>query len=92
MLMNVVFPAPFGPISACRAPSSSRNSMLSATVSAPKLLQSARVSRTTLTRLAPSFSRARSTRPSSPPRANITITISSTPIPSVQYSGDCFAR
>jgi hypothetical protein len=33
-------PAPFGPIKAWRAPGSSRKSMLCATVSAPKLLQS----------------------------------------------------
>src|SRR5687767_382106 len=44
MLTKVVLPAPFGPMSAWRAPGSSRKSMLSATVSAPKLLQSLLVS------------------------------------------------
>src|SRR4051812_6896370 len=48
MLTNVVLPAPFGPISAWRAPASRRKSMLSATVSAPKLLQSFFVSSETI--------------------------------------------
>src|SRR6516164_7172016 len=43
-LTKVVLPAPFGPINACRAPCSSRNSTALATVSAPKLLCSPRVS------------------------------------------------
>src|SRR5262245_50322219 len=38
MLTKVVLPAPFGPISAWRAPGSSRKLMFSATVRAPKLL------------------------------------------------------
>src|SRR5690349_14096462 len=45
MLTNVVLPAPFGPMSAWRAPASSRKSIRSATVSAPKLLQSFLVSK-----------------------------------------------
>src|SRR5688572_28779551 len=45
MLTNVVLPAPFGPMSAWRAPGSSRKSMLSATVRAPNALHSFLVSR-----------------------------------------------
>src|SRR5512134_2120921 len=45
MLTNVVLPAPFGPMSAWRAPRWSWKSMLSATVSAPKLLHSFLVSK-----------------------------------------------
>src|SRR6266853_364915 len=45
ILTKVVFPAPFGPISAWRAPASSRKLMPAATVSAPKLLHRPRVSR-----------------------------------------------
>src|SRR5437773_912144 len=48
MLTKVVLPAPLGPMSAWRSPGRSRKSMLCATVSAPKLLQSPRVSRATV--------------------------------------------
>src|SRR5688500_5118892 len=44
MLTKVVLPAPFGPISAWRAPGSSRKSMFCATTRAPKLLHRPRVS------------------------------------------------
>src|SRR4051812_7410497 len=46
MLTKVVLPAPLGPMSAWRAPASSRKSMLSATVRAPNFLQRLFVSST----------------------------------------------
>src|SRR4051794_35960442 len=46
MFTNVVLPAPFGPISAWRAPASSRKPMRSATVRAPKFLDRSFVSST----------------------------------------------
>src|SRR5882724_9467032 len=44
-LISVVLPAPFGPISACRAPAPSWKSTLRVAASAPKLMHSCRVSR-----------------------------------------------
>ena len=92
MLMKVVLPAPFGPISACRAPVLEPElDVVRDRQRAEALAQRAGLEGDAHVFLQ-SFSRARSIRPSSPPRANITMKISSTPIPSVQYSGDCFAR
>ena len=48
-LISVVLPAPFGPISAWRAPCGSSNSMSFATTSEPKLLSSPRVESAALT-------------------------------------------
>src|SRR5439155_500830 len=70
---NVVLPAPFGPIRAWRAPASSRKLISRAAASAPKLRQSARVSRIGLVmtpRLAPAggvITVVRSPRTAGPP-------------------------
>ena len=90
--MKVVLPAPFGPISAWRAPASSRKLMSRAAASAPKFLLSERVSSSvsvmTAARLARgSGCRSVSHSPMMPLRANSAISTSSRPRPSCQAVG-----
>src|SRR5690242_9782233 len=57
-LISVVLPAPFGPMSACLAPTPSLKSTLRVAASAPKLMDSCRVSRSGVVMLACSWRRA----------------------------------
>src|SRR6185369_16866746 len=56
-LISVVLPAPFGPISACLAPAPSVKSTLRVAASAPKLMDSCRVSRSGVLMVACSWRR-----------------------------------
>jgi hypothetical protein len=87
--MNVVLPAPFGPISACRAPGANASDTSLFALNAPQRLESPRAqcgsaSRGGSLRLAPAARAQRVESARMPPRANSTITIRKKPIQNCQ--------
>ena len=87
-LMSVVLPAPFGPISACRAPCGNDSATSLAALNAPKCFDRPAVESAGVTAALPAGDHAAAaSAPRMPPRANITTVTSSRPSQNCQYTG-----